>query len=168
MKVILYMAITANGYIARENDDTPWSDEEWEAFNKMANHVKNEVIGRKTLELFNEKGIEAMGNPFIVVLTSQKGAKSNKNIKFVNTPQEALELLERQGFKEALVAGGSTLNTSFMKEELVDEIYLDVEPFVFSKGVPLFRPEDFEYKLELLEVNKLSSQTIQLHYKVIK
>jgi len=162
------MAITANGYIAKENDDTPWSDEEWEAFNEIVKRTKNEVIGRRTLELFGEKGIEAMGSPFIVVLSSKESTNHNKNIKFVSTPQEALKLLKEQGFEEALVAGGSILNTSFMKEGLVDEIYLDVEPFIFGKGIPLFQPEGFEYKLELLETNKLSSQTIQLHYKVIK
>lgn len=31
MKVILYMATSINGYIAREDYSTPWSEEEWKA-----------------------------------------------------------------------------------------------------------------------------------------
>lgn len=36
MKVILYMAISTDGYIARENDDTSWiSTEEWDCYSSM-------------------------------------------------------------------------------------------------------------------------------------
>lgn len=57
---------------------------------------------------------------------------------------------------------------AFMKEGLINEIYLDVEPLIFGKGIKLFADSDFEYNLELLEVNKLNENTVQLHYKVIK
>lgn len=55
-----------------------------------------------------------------------------------------------------------------MKEDLIDEIYLDVEPLVFGKGIPIFREADFEYELELMEIKKLNKNTIQLHYRVKK
>ena len=64
--------------------------------------------------------------------------------------------------------GGGTLNTSFMAENLIDEIYLDVEPIVFGKGIRLFKENDFEAKLKLLEIKKLSNDEIQLHYQVLK
>jgi len=69
---------------------------------------------------------------------------------------------------EVVVAGGGKLNASFLKEGLVDEIYLDVEPIAFGKGIKLFDDEDFEVNLELIEVNKISQNEIQLHYKVKK
>lgn len=55
-----------------------------------------------------------------------------------------------------------------MKEGLVDEIYLDIEPIVLGKGIQLFEDADFESKLELLETRKFSNNEIQLHYKVLK
>ncbi len=55
-KVILYMAMTTNGYIARTNNDTPWSNEEWLSFAKKVEEVKNLVMGRKTFEIMKEGG----------------------------------------------------------------------------------------------------------------
>ncbi len=55
-----------------------------------------------------------------------------------------------------------------MEKGLVDEIYLDIEPFVFGSGIKLFADGEWENKLKLLGTKLLSRNTIQLHYKVIK
>lgn len=165
MKVILYMAITANGYIAKENDETPWSDEEWKSFVKIVGECKNMIIGRKTFEIMKNKGeFEKIGDLFTVVVSDKQGETS----QFVNSPKSAINTVSKKGFSRILVAGGGMLNSSFMKEGLIDEIYLDIEPFVFGKGIKLFSDNKFEAKLDLLETKQLSKNTIQLHYKIIK
>ncbi|MCK5629653.1 MAG: dihydrofolate reductase [Nanoarchaeota archaeon] len=159
------MAITANGYIAKENDETPWSDEEWDSFSNIAKKIGNLVIGRKTFEIMNQDDeFQQIGNPFTVIVSN----KENNNSNFVNSPEQAIKLLEEKGFSEILVAGGGMLNSSFMQKGLVDEIYLDVEPFLFGKGIKLFADNEFETKLELLETKQLSKNTIQLHYRILK
>lgn len=55
-----------------------------------------------------------------------------------------------------------------MQENLVDELYLDIEPVIFGSGMPLFAVADFERKLQLIETKKLSVDELQLHYKVMK
>ena len=40
MKVILYMAMSVNGYVATEQDETPWSDEEWESYHNAVMKAK--------------------------------------------------------------------------------------------------------------------------------
>ena len=165
MKVVLYMAITANGYIAKENNETPWSNEEWESFSEKVKEIKNLVIGRKTFEIMKQGNeFQKIDNPFTVIVSNQKENNSN----FVDSPEQAIKLLEKKGFSKILVAGGGTLNSSFMQKGLVDEIYLDVEPFLFGKGIKLFADNDFETKLELLETKQLSKNTIQLHYRILK
>lgn len=165
MKVVLYMAITANGYIAKENNETPWSDEEWKSFSNIVKKIGNLVIGRKTFEVMTQDAeFQQIGNPFTVIVSNKKDNNSN----FVNSPEQAINLLEEKGFSEILVAGGGMLNSSFMQKGLVDEIYLDVEPFLFGKGIKLFADNEFESKLELLETKQLSKNTIQLHYKILK
>ncbi|MFQ6010344.1 MAG: dihydrofolate reductase family protein [Candidatus Aenigmatarchaeota archaeon] len=171
MKVILYMATTANGMIAGEDDDTSFaSDVEWESFRSMINRVGNMIIGRRTYEVMKEGGeFSGLENIKVVVLTRDTSLKSDiPNIVFKNQPKEVLKFLEEQGFKEALVAGGGKLNASFMKEGLVDEIYLDIEPTILGKGIKLFSDEDFKTNLELIETKKLSPSEIQLHYRVKK
>ena len=79
-----------------------------------------------------------------------------------------MSILEKHGFKKILVGGGGKINSSFMKEGLVDEIIIQIEPLIFGKGIKLFADEDFEAKLKLLETKMLSKNEIQLHYKVKK
>ena len=83
-------------------------------------------------------------------------------------PKEIIEILEQKGFTTAFLAGGGQLNTSFVKENLINEIYLDVEPLIIGQGIKIFAEADFELELELFETKKLNPNTVQLHYKVIK
>lgn len=65
-----------------------------------------------------------------------------------------------------MVAGGA-LATSFLKKNLVNEIYLNVEPLALGKGIPLFSNENFEKKLKLLQVKRFSKDEVRLHYKIL-
>lgn len=171
MKVILYMAITINGFIAKENDDTSFVSEiEWDSFRKMIKSIENMIIGSRTYEIMRDGGeFENLENIRMLVVSDNPDFKTiADNHSVAKNPQNALAILENEGFDNALVAGGGTLNTSFMEENLVDEIYLDVEPVVFGKGIRLFRENDFETKLKLLETKKLSDNEIQVHYQVLK
>ena len=166
MKVILYMAVTANGLIAKEDDDTPWSDAVWDSYYKMARQFKAVVLGRRTYELMKRVGeFEKIGNPFTVIVT-KKDFIPNSNFVIARSPKEALKILREKNFSKVLVGGGGTLNSSFMEENLIDEIFLDVEPLVFGKGIKLFSGGDFEARLELIKVKNISPNEIQLHYKV--
>lgn len=168
MKVILYIAMSADGLIAGEGDKTPWSEIEWESYRDFVKDKGNIVIGRKTYELMRRSNeFKKIGNPFTVVVLNTAKHDAGQNFVFVDSPQKALEILERKGFKKALVAGGGTLNASFMKEGLIDEIYLDVEPVFLGKGIRLFEKADLDVKLRLLETKKLSADEIQLHYQVL-
>ena len=165
MRILMYMAITANGYIAKQNHETPWSDEEWQSFTKMVQRIGNIVIGRKTFDIMSQGGeLLSIGSPFTVIVSNKTSADSH----FVSSPEEAIKLLDSKGFSEVLVAGGAMLNAAFMQKNLVDELYLDVEPFIFGQGIKLFSDSNFERRLTLLEATQLSPDTIQLHYEVIK
>lgn len=166
MKVVLYMAISVNGYIAKVNNDTPWSEEEFQSYSKFVKEFKNLVIGRATYEVMRANDeFRALGRPFIVVVSS-KPVMHDSNVVAVTTPEEALKILAEKNFDKALVAGGGVLNASFMQKRLISEIYLDVEPLVFGRGVRLFAGQEFEASLEFLGVVNLSQNSIQLHYSV--
>lgn len=171
MNVIMYLAITPNGMIARENGDESWvSPEDWDRFAAKAKDVGNFIIGRTSYEIIKKTGeISRFIDVRVIVVTSDKNYKT-EGVKHVavDSPKAAVLLLENEGFKEALVAGGATLNGAFMREKLVDEILLDVQPIVFNKGIPLFGDAAFEAKLELIGTTKLSATEVQLHYKVKK
>ena len=171
MKIILYMAPTANGMIAKENDDTSFvSKTEWKEFCRMVKKVGNLVIGRRTYEIMWKNGESARIGKAKVLVISRKTRKLGNvtGVTCFDSPQKAINFLNKQGFKEAIVAGGGKLNSAFMKAGLVDEIYLDIEPIVFGRGIKLFADENFEARLQLVGIKKLSPSEVQLHYKVNK
>ncbi len=168
MKIILYMAVTINGFVAGENDDTSWvSSEEWVSFGKIAKGVGNVIIGRRTYEIMSNAGeLDNFKDFNVIVVTNKDLSGLPKFAVAAKSPKDALEKLQSKGFRKALVAGGGSLNSSFLKEKLIDEIYVDVEPQILGRGIPLFEQNDKNLRLKLLEVNKLSDNTVQLHYEV--
>jgi len=169
MKVILYMAVSANGYIAGENDNVEWvSEDSWNSYLKKVKEIGCVIIGRKTYDLMpNDEFVE--GVRYIVLTRSAEIlSKKTSNIEFSNKePGELLESLQKEGIKEVCICGGGEINTAFMKESLIDEMYLDVEPIVLGKGIQLF-VGDFEANVELIDMKKLSPNEVQLHYRVKK
>jgi dihydrofolate reductase len=165
----MYMATTPNGIIAKKDDDTSFvSDVEWRNFRRMIKSTGNMIIGRRTYEIMRGnkefRGLEKIP----VIIVSKKLQKTlNQRHHIVRSPKDAVAFLKKQGFKKALVAGGSKNNSSFLKENIIDEIYLDVEPTIIGKGIPLFQA-NIESRLKLIGIRKLSRNEIQLHYKVLK
>lgn len=174
MKVILYMAITINGLIAKEDDDTSWVTEiEWASFSSAIKKNGNMIIGRRTYKVMlqNDEFNRSNLNEVKTVVLAKGISLRVHNPKFISvatSPREAVDILHKQGFETIMVCGGGRLNASFMRENLIDEIYLDIEPVIFGRGIKLFSDEVFEINLELLEVKNLSANEMQLHYKVIK
>lgn len=170
MKIILYMATTVNGFIAKEDGNTDFvSDVEWKSFHGITAQTRNIIIGRKTYEIMKKGNEFSKLDSVKVVVVSGKIIKTDDENHFiVVSPEEAIEFLEKDGFREALIVGGGILNASFMEKNLIDEIYLDIEPIVFGKGIRLFEKSNLEKNLELLGVKKISQNELQLHYRVIK
>lgn len=169
MKVILYMAISLDGFIAGKEDDTTWVlEEEYAEFRKMAKKVGYAIYGRRTYDLGIKDNIPPLEGSLNIVVTHNP-ISDYEPYHFTNkSPKEVLQELEDKGVKEVLVSGGGEINGLFAKEGLIDEVYLDFEPFVLGEGIKLFGDQNIKLNLELLDTRKLGEKTIQLHYKVIK
>lgn len=168
MRVILYMAITVNGMIAKSDDDTGWiSKEEWDSYSLMVRTAGSLIVGHRTYNILTQQPeFSELKNVKFVVVSQHNFPTLSPNHLVAHSPKEALEFLK--DFDEVIVAGGGILNASFLNENLVDEIYIDIEPIILGEGIKLFAEADFETKLELIGTKKLSASEIQLHYKVKK
>jgi len=161
------MAVTINGLVAGENDDTRWvSKGSWDSYLKTIRSMDAVIIGRNTYDIMPQD--EFQPNCIYVVLThnAPKKTKVSSVIFTDKSPQEIFDLLSEKDCQKVCVSGGSQINTQFLEGNLINEIYVDVEPQILGRGIPLFTPNDTKQKLKLLEVNKLSENTIQLHYEV--
>lgn len=166
------MAISLNGMIARKNGEEDFlSHENWKSFKKIAEKNKSFIVGRKTYEsVMNWKeGYNFLDvNSTRIIISKNNSLKLKKGFIHISSPKNALEYLSKNKIKTAILSGGSKLNSEFMKQNLVDEILINIEPYILGKGITLFFPKEFENKLKLIETKKLTNQIIQLHYKVIK
>jgi dihydrofolate reductase len=168
-KIILYNAQTVNGYIAKENDDTPWSKEEWHSWYSTVKRARNVVIGRRTYELM--QGTDAFkkcGNPTTIIVSKTTKLQTKNYVTFVKSPKAAVEYLKSKGFKEIIIGGGGNLNSSFVNNRLIDEIWLDIEPLFFKAGTKLFEKNKMDVRTKLIKLKKLSKNLIQIRYKVLK
>lgn len=170
MKVILYMAQTINGIVARNNYNEDFlSDENWEVFLGLVKETGCFVVGRKTYEEakkskdYNFDKIKATK----IIISNNPAINLDAGYTLANSPEDAFKKASKLGFKKILLTGGGKINSAFIKSGLIDEIIINIEPFVLGKGVRIFSEDDFENELKLLEVKKLKSGIIQLHYKII-
>jgi|SRR3989344_421407 len=171
MKVILTMAISANGIIAtKEGSEDFLSHDNWIQFVNLANKIGCFIYGRKTYEAV----IKWEGNylrelsKVRKVIISRSPIKLQEGFTIANSPEEALKELEAEGFDEVIVAGGATINSEFAKRGLIDEVIFDVNPSILGEGIPVFAPENFEIKLELVDFERVGKDIIELRYKVKK
>lgn len=171
MKIILSMAISANGIIASSTgseDFLPHTN--WIQFSKLVNKVGCFIWGRKTYEaVANWEGayLSSVKNVKKIIL-SKTNIALMEGFELAHSPEEAVTLLQEQGFPEAVITGGATLNSEFAKRGLIDEVILDVNPIIIGRGIPVFRPTDFQLELDLAETEMLRDGIIELRYSVKK
>jgi dihydrofolate reductase len=171
MKIILYMAISINGYIAREDGGEDFlSHDNWETLCEIAKGCDSMVVGRKAYEAVQgwgeEYSYDTVAGVQKVVVSRNSSFVSGESYVIAGSPMDAVSKMEDMGLENMLVTGGANLNSSFMKEGLIDEIIINIEPYVLGGGIPIFSEEEFGYGLELLESKKLAHGIMQLHYKV--
>lgn len=165
------MAVSANGIIASKTGSEDFlSHTNWLQFVKLANRIGCFVWGRKTYEAVLNWG----GNYLNDLVNVKKMIISGSHIdlqdgfKLAHSPEEALNILESDGFKEAIITGGATVNSEFAKRGLIDEVIFDLNPTILGEGVPVFQPGGFGLNLELIDIEKIADDIVELRYKVKK
>lgn len=170
MKVTLLMCMTADGKIAKHAAHLAnWtSHEDKKFFVKKTKEARVIVMGFNTFQTF-PKALPDRLNVVMHLPTDTPPAPPADNVEFTSAPpSQLLAGLAERGYTEVILGGGATINGLFLKQGLIDEIYLTVEPKLFGTGMDVFANADVDVNLELLEVNKLNDQTLQLHYLVKK
>ena len=165
MKITMMMAITADGMIARNQAHFPdWTcPADKKMFKDRTQEAGVVIFGSRTFETI---GKPLQGRLNIVLTRHPERYQSAENLLFSSDPPEILlKDLVHRGFEEAVLAGGSIINTLFVKARLINEVVLTVAPQIFGKGVSLFS-EPCNVNLQLLGVQNLNSHFVVLRYVV--
>ncbi|WP_042472553.1 dihydrofolate reductase family protein [Bacillus ndiopicus] len=168
-EIILYIAASLDGFIAKENDDLQWLEEtqgEGDAgYAEMYQSIDTVIMGKRTYDYVLEH-IDVFpysDKKCYVFSTSEEG--SNEYVDFVNEDiiEFTKKLKEQEGSKIWMV-GGSNILDSFIKENLIDEYIITVTPHILGSGIPMFKEKNPEINLVLLETKRYG-QFVQMHYK---
>lgn len=161
MRIFIIAAVTADGFIARNNHEFP----DWTSKEDKRSFVQ---LTKAAVLIFGGNTFRAIGRPLPnrrnIVYTRQKLVVAGVEAT-VLPPVKLVGQLQREGHDQIAICGGSTIYSLFLEAGIVSELYLTVEPLLFGTGVPLLS-QPATAQLELQEQTKLNSDSILLHYKL--
>lgn len=167
MKVVLVMAMTADGIIAHHDSHFPdWTgSEDKKMFKQVSQQAGVIVMGSRTYDAI---GRPLPGRLNVVMTRRPEQYTAAEDLMFFNgTPEQLLAKLAAKGFETVILAGGAIINSLFVAAGSIHELLLTISPKLFGTGLTLFaKPLDMD--LELLESRKLAQDTVVLRYAVTK
>jgi dihydrofolate reductase len=175
-KLFIYLAMSLDGYIAKEDGDISWLDKylvegEDYGYSNFINSVNTVIVGRKTYDK-----VISMINDFPhktkdCYIITHSSLPAEGNIKFFNGNLKTLveELKANEG-KNIFCDGGAEIINLLLKNQLVDEFIISVIPEFLSKGIRLFNEGLPEMHLELIEATPYPTGLVKVHYrkKIVK
>ncbi len=166
IKTILLMALTLDGKIAKDSDLFPdWTVKaDKRLFVEITKAAGALIMGSKT---FDTIGKPLPGRKNIVMTRDPRRISTWDNLVYTNlTPQALLAELESEGYREVVLAGGTRINSIFLRAGLIDELIVTITPMIFGSGIGLFE-EGIEVDLVLEEFRPLDEARVCLHYRVV-
>lgn len=171
--VILYIAISLDGYIAKPNDDLSFlsvveqegQDYGYADFVKSVDAV---IIGRKTYDKVISMGYHfphADKDTYIITRTPKPNIGSAKF--YTGNLKELVKKLKSQQIKKIYCDGGAEIVNELLKDNLIDEFIISIIPILVGSGTKLFKDGRPEQKLELVSTKQFDKGLTQLHYKRI-
>ena len=179
-KIIVYIATSADGYIARPDGDVEWLnrrpdtvDHGMTAFYRTIDTI---LWGRKTYDwaLDYDKKHGSKGGIFDTkvanyIFSSKPPKKKAPGVEFVSEPVKAFaQRLRAAPGKHIWMMGGGGLIASFLDAGEIDEFDIHVIPTLIGEGIPLMAPRHRDVALRLRSARKYPDGVVRLRYEVLK
>lgn len=175
MNIILLMVASVDGKTTKGDigDPTVWnSKEDRDLFSEKRDNASLIIMGSKTY-VQAKKFIKVRPETLRIVMTRNSQKFENDKVlgqlEFSDkNPNTLIEELEKKGYTDALLLGGANLNSSFFKSNLVDKLWLTIEPRIFGTGNGVVGDIPIDVNMKLLSIERLNNQgTVLLKYKVL-
>ncbi|MCB1800569.1 MAG: dihydrofolate reductase family protein [Gammaproteobacteria bacterium] len=169
MKTTLFLSVSIDGLIADTNRIPNFPQGAWEDWCALVNAADNVIAGRSSFEQLQDDAMASVLHPqHRIVLSSRDIDPGDSGWQHARSPKEALAMLESVGVDEAIIGGGRAVAHSFMRDGLVDEVVIDLQPVAFGTGVPMFGDAMDPAHLELLDSHALNDNVLRLRYRVLR
>jgi dihydrofolate reductase len=176
-KIIVLVATSADGFIARPDGDVAWLDRPrpkvnygYSAFFKSIDTI---LWGYKTyakgLEMGMEKRMSSAGfgpKTKNYVFSGHPRESPLPTFEFVNEPVKPFsQRLRSQPGKNIWMMGGGEIIASFLDAGEIDEFRIHVIPILIGEGIPLIQPRHRSIRLQLLAAKSFPDGVVLLHYR---
>lgn len=171
-KVIVYIATSLDGYIAKPNDDLSFlsiveHEGEDYGYDDFIKSVDTVILGRKTYDWVVSQVPEFPHQDkksFVITRTARPNI--GKTIFYTGKLKELIYTLKNEGGKNIFVDGGAEVVNELLKENLIDEFIISIIPVLVGNGTKLFKDGRPEQILKLFSTKQFEKGLVQLHYSL--
>jgi dihydrofolate reductase len=175
-KIIVYIATSTDGYIARTDGSVDWLNRPRTAgdygMKEFIKSIDTILFGRKTYDQslkFDKKSVENNLSKTRNYVFTHNPPKSKLSVTFVNEPiKEFASRLRATPGKNIWMMGGGEIIGSFLDAGELDEFIIHVIPTFIGEGIPLIAPRHRNIELSLLSTEGYKDGVVRLHYRVEK
>jgi len=178
-KIVVYVATSADGYIARPDGDIEWLNRRPRTLDygmpAFYSSIDTILLGRKTYDWGVDycRKTGKKGGMFdtkvanYVFSRNPPPKRKMPGVKFVSEPVKAFaQRLRAAPGKDVWMMGGGELIASFLDAGEIDEFDIHVIPSFIGEGIPLVAPRHRDVALRLRSVSKYSDGVVRLRYEV--
>ena len=177
-KIIVYIATSADGYIARPDGDVEWLNRSPDTVDygmrEFYSTIDTILWGRKTYDWvldYSRKEGKTKGlfdtKLANYVFSRNPPEQAEPGVEFVSEPvKEFAQRLRATPGKHIWMMGGGGLIASFLDVGEIDELDIHVIPVLIGEGIPLVAPRHRDIELRLRSSRKYPDGVVRLRYEV--
>lgn len=172
-KIILYIAMSLDGYIADSEGRVDWlagQDKDVagdDSYADFVNSVDTVIMGwttyyQITTELSPEKWVYDNLQSYVI---THRDHVSKCNITFISeSPCALVNDLKQKNGKDIWICGGADIVRQLMQNHLIDQYHISIIPTILGNGIRLFDVTDQKTDLRLITA-KNSNGIVELVYQ---
>lgn len=178
--------MSIDGYIAGSNGEMDWMTWNWNDklkwyTDRIIEPVDCIVLGRRLAEGFIPHWAAVAANPNDLEVESGKKFTDTPKVVFTKTLDkskwdntvlakadlvEEVTQLKKQAGKDIYTCGGATFVSALIKNRLIDEFYLFINPVAIGDGMPVFQELEGKQDLKLVESTSFDCGIVVLNYEL--
>ncbi len=186
--LIFFMHTSLDGFVAGPNGEMNWIKVDEEMFDfvgTMTDKADAALYGRVTYEMMQGYWPTAGDQPNAsrhdkehsawykrvskIVLSTTMNTNGLENTTVISDNLvENINKIKNQKGSNILIFGSPRASHSLLREGLINEFWLFVNPILLGQGMPLFNDVQKMTKLKLIESIIFSNGVIALHYETLR
>jgi dihydrofolate reductase len=173
-EIKVFIAMTIDGFIAREDHSLDWLDvfssagQEDYGYERFIQSVGTLVMGRNTYEAILGAGVDwPYGRCETYVLTQRPDytVRTPRTHVLNQFGDVVVRSLRRKSTGNVWIVGGGGIITNLLAANQVDELLISVMPLVLGNGIRLFPGAGNTMPLELAELTRFNNGVVNLKYR---